>query len=332
MTNDENTERQLPKGIGLNKETLSAFLKLLIVLVLVWLVFILVQDASQNIKWGIVAFWILVIFILVCLGGYLSRWEWTGFIEPRKTLWDWMKLLIVPIVLALGAFALNLAQDARQNAIEENRRQEDLLRQYFDYLGEFARTEDEFSIQSCEDFVENGRSSNSDQSIFNELGFVQANTNYLIRQLDEAHVPDFVLFLTQAGLLPLALDCDFDDLIRMSGLDLRSEDFSWMSLRNADFSGATLIATDFRGATLIDADFRCADLWQANFRDDAILMRADFTGANLQNAYFDDATISNLVGVTLPDGSNTGDGIDSQELERFTNLEHPDFIEYSCEE
>ena len=38
--------------------------------------------------------------IAVCaLGGYLGGWAWTGF--RGNTLWDWLHLLVLPVVLAL---------------------------------------------------------------------------------------------------------------------------------------------------------------------------------------------------------------------------------------
>src|SRR3712207_3068093 len=45
---------------------------------------------------------------LVIIDGYRYKWQWTGL--SKKTLWDWMQLLIIPIVLAIGAFALNQLQ------------------------------------------------------------------------------------------------------------------------------------------------------------------------------------------------------------------------------
>ncbi len=46
-------------------------------------------------------------------------WDWTGFGD--KTAWDWMQLLIVPLVLAVGAFSFNEAQTTRQLETEERR-------------------------------------------------------------------------------------------------------------------------------------------------------------------------------------------------------------------
>ncbi|HEX8970005.1 hypothetical protein [Oryzihumus sp.] len=47
-----------------------------------------------------VAFGGVVGAIAVCaLGGYLGGWAWTGF--RGNTLWDWLHLLVLPVVLAL---------------------------------------------------------------------------------------------------------------------------------------------------------------------------------------------------------------------------------------
>lgn len=46
-------------------------------------------------------------------------WDWTGFGD--KTAWDWMQLLIVPVVLAVGALLFNLSLNARQLDTEERR-------------------------------------------------------------------------------------------------------------------------------------------------------------------------------------------------------------------
>ncbi len=39
----------------------------------------------------------LVAFVAVVLGGYLADWSWTGF--RGNTLWDWLHLLLLPLLL-----------------------------------------------------------------------------------------------------------------------------------------------------------------------------------------------------------------------------------------
>jgi hypothetical protein len=40
----------------------------------------------------------LVVIAVCALGGYLAGWSWTGF--RGNTLWDWLHLLVLPLVLA----------------------------------------------------------------------------------------------------------------------------------------------------------------------------------------------------------------------------------------
>ncbi len=54
----------------------------------------------QN--WWRVILGIIVLIILIRVGYIL---DWTGF--GTKILWDWMEILIVPAVLASGAYWLN---------------------------------------------------------------------------------------------------------------------------------------------------------------------------------------------------------------------------------
>jgi MFS family permease len=39
----------------------------------------------------------LAVFAAVVLGGYLGGWTWTGF--TGNTLWDWLHLLLLPLLL-----------------------------------------------------------------------------------------------------------------------------------------------------------------------------------------------------------------------------------------
>src|SRR5690242_3673820 len=88
----------------------------------------------------------IVIIILIVLG-YLNHWNWTGVnggyskitrkniivdgkpadvdLALAKTLWDWLQLLVVPLVLAIGGFWLNQIQKNRDNQIADERARTD---------------------------------------------------------------------------------------------------------------------------------------------------------------------------------------------------------------
>ena len=46
---------------------------------------------------------VLAAFAALVLAGYLVPWAWTGF--TGNTLWDWLSLALLPLVLATAALA-----------------------------------------------------------------------------------------------------------------------------------------------------------------------------------------------------------------------------------
>ena len=106
---------------------------------------------------------VAAIVVLIRIG---QRYEWTGFgesahpepdnqeIQPRKTLWDWLQLLIVPLALALIVVVWSTAQeDVRQQVIEarraqaerqlvEQQAQDEALQAYLDVMKELLLEQD----------------------------------------------------------------------------------------------------------------------------------------------------------------------------------------------
>src|SRR5215213_5413495 len=63
-----------------------------------------------------------IVIIAVC--GYVFGWEWTGLTKPKqRTFWDWLSLLIVPIVLALGGYFFTRSENRRmrEDAAQQRR-------------------------------------------------------------------------------------------------------------------------------------------------------------------------------------------------------------------
>ena len=90
-------------------------------------------------------------FLTIVFGGYLFGWRWTGF--PKQTFWDWLQLLVVPAVLALGGYLFTRAENCRaqdianQRAetdryIAEQQRQDDMLQAYLDQMGQLLLDQD----------------------------------------------------------------------------------------------------------------------------------------------------------------------------------------------
>jgi len=53
---------------------------------------------------------LVALFLTIIIGGYTLHWAWTGFTGDKviyKSLYDWMQLLFIPVVLAVAGFWFN---------------------------------------------------------------------------------------------------------------------------------------------------------------------------------------------------------------------------------
>jgi hypothetical protein len=90
--------------------------------------------------------WIIAIAFALVLAIFLLRigyaYKWTGFgqssvnenIEPAKTLWDWLDLLIVSAMLAVLGLWFNRAQRSRDESFQSQRAEDATLEKYLDYV------------------------------------------------------------------------------------------------------------------------------------------------------------------------------------------------------
>src|SRR5712692_2366904 len=77
------------------------------------------EQIKQHLVTILVVAIIVVVAIALIIVGY--RFDWTGFNgnnKSGKTLWDWLQLLIIPAVLAIGGylFSFNTSRNERKAA------------------------------------------------------------------------------------------------------------------------------------------------------------------------------------------------------------------------
>jgi uncharacterized protein YjbI with pentapeptide repeats len=231
------------------------------------------------------------IWILIHIG---SLYEWTGFgeralekaegreIQPRKTLWDWMSLLLVPLMIAGIASWFTWwqsnsqqAQDERQRAqIAESQAEYSALQAYIDQMSQLITEK-------------NLRDAEEDEVVFR---LAQARTTTSLALLDGEQDQILIRFLSGTGLLretPL-----------LAKVDLQDTDLSEAELPEANLAGTNLRGTNLTDAVLVEADFYAeekvgkstqvipADLTKADLR------RANLQGANLTICYLNEATLT----------------------------------------
>jgi uncharacterized protein YjbI with pentapeptide repeats len=282
--------------------------------------------------------WLLVIAVAIAGLVAISVWadwfpEWTGIgayesqttvqigtstttqttITRGKTLWDFLDLLIVPVVLAGIAIWFNKRmRDAEQKATEE-RLQEDALHTYFDRMSELLLDHDLYKADK-----------NSDVRFI-----ARARTLTVFQRLNGARKGMVLSFLYSLDLIRCKMGNNWQ-VETYPTIDLTGADLSGISvpggaltfatlkrvyLKNVHLSGANLYGVDLSGAVLSiswleDANLRSARLCEASL-ETAILVgasfdRADFSGANLKNAVVTPEQLSktkSLEGCVMPTGT-----------------------------
>ncbi|MFL5804405.1 MAG: pentapeptide repeat-containing protein [Roseiflexaceae bacterium] len=299
---------------------------------------------------------LLIVAAVMALGyllyaGFTYGWPaWTGFgpytppqppiegYQREKTLWDWLQLLIIPIVLVVGGFFLNRTERingekiaerraATEREIADRRAQDTVLDTYLDRMAELLVDTQLLKSQPDDEVRDIART----------------RTLTALRRLDGERNQILIRFLRDARLLGRQpgpgisiIDMRQANLrgINLRGVNLRGANLQSVNLQEADLQntnlqeanlqganlagtnlqGSSLLETNLRGADLRGADLREATLWEADLRE-ADLREANLHGAGLHGAKLHSANLrgaklqddslqgASLQGATMPDGS-----------------------------
>jgi uncharacterized protein YjbI with pentapeptide repeats len=249
--------------------------------------------------------------------------RWTGF--RNKTVWDFLQLLIVPLMLVAIGFWFTAQQDARQQKIEKRRTeaeqelavqraQDEALQAYLNQMGDLLLEKDL-------------RDSQEDSEV---RTLARARTLTVLGRLDPSHKAAVMEFLVEAELLhrvegrgpiirlesadlsganlsdpdEVSLGCGLSCYDPGQVVNLRGADLAFANLTNAQLYRADLRDANLRGANLGDADLRGAGLKDAN------LYRSNLLGTNLSGAWLEDAGLlgANLRGADLH-GADSSDPV-----------------------
>jgi uncharacterized protein YjbI with pentapeptide repeats len=205
--------------------------------------------------------------------------DWTGVgerrwktapneqVQPSKTLWDLLQLLIVPVILVGVSLLWSASQDTRDKSRADQVRQDTSLNDYFKQMSGLMLDKNLLSSKHGDPV----------------RSVARTVTLATLRRLDGERKGEVVPFLQEARLI---------GGLRGSRVDLTGAD-----LEHANLEGATLLLADLSGADLTGADLLGADLFGAILTD-ANLTNANLEGANLTGADLEGA---NLTGAALQD-------------------------------
>jgi uncharacterized protein YjbI with pentapeptide repeats len=271
-----------------------------------------------------------------------GKQPWTLREFGGKTLWDWMGLLIVPVVLSIITVGFTWQQNERQQDLETER-----SNQAQKIENQRAAAERELAEQRAQDAAlqayldqtgtllleENLHDSKKTVSEVRTLA--RARTLTVLQRLDASRKAQVINFLAEANLIDkeapnppvISLqDANLEGVKLEGSMYLASIDLAGADLSGADLSGVDLIGAWLFGADLSGIDLSCDSYFGRCF-DPADLSDADLFDADLRNANLKDAVLTqaqleearSLEGATMPDG---------QILKSDVNPDGPTFEEW----
>lgn len=287
--------------------------------------------------WQNLLFWIVLALAVTIILGYIFNWEWVGvgpYIGPKisdnrefqrsKTVWDWLEILVIPIVLGLGIWWLNKQERENEQDIAEKQRKEDrdiaekkqaeernlakdrqnhnILGTYFDRMTELLLTQRQFL--SKEEYP--------------ARSIARTRTINVLHQFKEdvARRRQVLYFLNESRLCsPLPAEAGAQGETDSNGyaifreIDLNGIDFCGDKLQNIDFayanlSGASLEGTKFDNVEMVGVSLTGGKLQRSHFTG-CTLIEARLDGARLDGAQFEDVNLTgaNLRGSIMPRAS-----------------------------
>jgi uncharacterized protein YjbI with pentapeptide repeats len=216
------------------------------------------------------------------------------------TLWDWIKLLVVPAAIAIAGLWFNRQQQERQREAENERTRDGVLQAYLDKIGQLLLDKDRpLSLAVKGDDVST---------------LARSLTLTALSQLDGRRKGTLIQFLSEAELIQrdprfVVWDDSEQSWRQQSGpvIELTSADLSGIVLTSddADLTYVMLGEASLRGAYMRGADLSNAVLFNTDLSD------ADLTWADLSDAKGTNKEqleqAKSLEGATLPNGQEYED-------------------------
>jgi uncharacterized protein YjbI with pentapeptide repeats len=281
---------------------------------------------------------LLIIANVAIVSNWISNFKWSGF--QKKSFWDWLQLLIVPLMLALGAFYLNSAADFRDYQIAQERKQQEILTDYFSKMqGLIVETKKSKQTPGSKE-------SNSEERLLTEFRpTAQALTLSVLEQLDGERKGKVIIYLAESQLITvdnnkpypqpeIKLDgTNLDDIklgnngqrnslnekemtiidkIKIRNANMKRANLSGFQLLDSELNGsnlenATLENVNFTGSTMIGSRFINGKITDVNFTD-VTLGKTIFDNVNLKNITISNKTNFDNACFTKIDTSNTKQG------------------------
>ncbi|UWQ13265.1 pentapeptide repeat-containing protein [Aliiroseovarius sp. M344] len=220
----------------------------------------------------IIALWVMAVCSLIFLVWKFIRPGWMGF--EGKTLWDWINVISVPMIVGLATLVINNAQ----KELEQRSMIETAVQNYIDRVSTLVLS--------------------SEQKPDLTKAVINAQTQAILNLVEGERAGRVLAFLSEMDLLKGTVS-EYEGM-NLAGSNLKRLDLSDMDFEDSDLSHAELEGTDFSRTDFEGVAFNGADI------DGAILIGADLRGATgltkgqLEGACYDETTLlpANIAPVT----------------------------------
>ncbi|NJL55361.1 pentapeptide repeat-containing protein [bacterium] len=173
-----------------------------------------------------------------------------------KKLWDWLQLLIIPVVLTGSALLFNFQNARVQQDIAEDNQREVALQKYFDDMSQLI--------------LDRQLLSSKPGDVTSDLA--RTRTLSTLRRVEAERKGVIIRFLSDAGLMEI--------------VSLERANLAYTPLGDVSISNSTLTFADMHGASLDHADLHGSNAFSVN------LSHADLKFANLTKVYLVSADLS----------------------------------------
>jgi len=250
---------------------------------------------------------LLIIANVAIVSNWISNFKWSGF--QKKSFWDWLQLLIVPLMLALGAFYLNSAADFRDSQIAQERKQQEILTDYFSKMqGLIVETKKSKQTPGSKE-------SNSEERLLLEFRpTAKALTLSVLEQLDGKRKGKVITYLAESQLITV----DNNKLYSQPEINLYGANLAGMVLNDVD--QVETVNKRRLGVAITGADMTDSTIKNVRLFVGSQLRESKFIQANLTDVYF---TNADMQGVQFIKSQMTGVDFSNTILSntRFDNVE-----------
>ncbi len=227
---------------------------------------------------------LLIIANVAIVSNWISNFKWSGF--QKKSFWDWLQLLIVPLMLALGAFYLNSAADFRDYQIAQERKQQEILTDYFSKMqGLIVETK---KIKETSGYTKLHPKDEAARLLPEFRSTAQALTLSVLEQLDGERKGKVITYLAESQLITANNDNQSSrpeiklDGANLQKLELKDQVFSYINI-----AGADMTSTELSDILISDSDLSRVNLTEA------VLQYVTFKNSNLSGVNLDGASLTN---------------------------------------